>query len=130
MDIEKELYKIGKWALVIVIGGGLAFLVYGEEIWARMPECVFRKVTGLYCPGCGMTRALYYFFRGHFFKSFMYHPVVPYGIIYYLYFMIYNFVNLHLFNGRLRSTHGERGIYIGIAIGIVQWIVKNVLLLI
>ncbi|RYE97478.1 MAG: DUF2752 domain-containing protein, partial [Oxalobacteraceae bacterium] len=23
------------------------------------PPCVFRAVTGCYCPGCGMTRALY-----------------------------------------------------------------------
>lgn len=30
-----------------------------------LPQCLFYKCTGLYCPGCGGTRALYAIMHGH-----------------------------------------------------------------
>jgi hypothetical protein len=30
------------------------------------PICLFHQMTGLNCPGCGMTRALYALLHGHF----------------------------------------------------------------
>ena len=33
------------------------------------PPCVFRKATGIYCPGCGSTRALQALARGDFFLA-------------------------------------------------------------
>ncbi len=38
------------------------------------PPCVFRKATGIYCPGCGSTRALRALFGGDFFAAFRYNP--------------------------------------------------------
>lgn len=32
---------------------------------AFLPPCVFQKFTGLFCPGCGSTRALWYLVHGH-----------------------------------------------------------------
>ena len=40
--------------------------------------CVFRLITGLYCPGCGGTRAVFLLLGGHVAESFYYNPVVPY----------------------------------------------------
>lgn len=45
--------------------------------WFRMP-CLFQMMTGLYCPGCGGTRAVRALLSGHPVLSFLYHPVVPY----------------------------------------------------
>lgn len=45
--------------------------------WFKMP-CLFQQMTGLYCPGCGGTRAVRALLAGHPFLSFLYHPVVPY----------------------------------------------------
>lgn len=39
---------------------------------------MFHLATGLYCPGCGGTRALAALLRGQFLTSFQYHPLVPY----------------------------------------------------
>ncbi len=35
----------------------LYFSVAGKS--KILPACVFKKITGLYCPGCGTTRAIY-----------------------------------------------------------------------
>ena len=40
--------------------------------------CLFHLLTGLYCPGCGGTRAVRLFLKGELIKSFCYHPFVPY----------------------------------------------------
>ena len=40
--------------------------------------CAFRRVTGLYCPGCGGTRALAELSHGHLIGSFLCHPLVIY----------------------------------------------------
>ena len=39
------------------------------------PGCVFHKVTGLHCPGCGMTRAAYAALHGDFGHAFRMNPV-------------------------------------------------------
>lgn len=31
---------------------------------SRFPACVFRSVTGLWCPGCGLTRATHHLLNG------------------------------------------------------------------
>lgn len=65
-----------------VAGGGLvvacaAFLLYqngpGGLPW--LPECTFRRWTGLNCPGCGMTRAAHATLHGRIAEAFRFNPV-------------------------------------------------------
>lgn len=93
----------------------------------RLP-CLFQLVTGLYCPGCGGTRAVMYLLHGDLVNSFIYHPLVPYTA----------FVLLLLSGswlvGKIRKKpecylgHELMFIYIGAGIILVNWIVKNVCL--
>lgn len=39
-------------------------------------ECVFKKTFGIYCPGCGATRALYNLLSFNLLKSFILYPPV------------------------------------------------------
>src|SRR6185503_13011425 len=32
---------------------------------ARYPGCIFHQMTGLWCPGCGLTRGTYELLHGH-----------------------------------------------------------------
>jgi hypothetical protein len=41
------------------------------------PPCLFRLLTGIPCPGCGMTRSLMALWRGDLLTSFRYHPLGP-----------------------------------------------------
>jgi hypothetical protein len=50
---------------MIVVAAGIVFAV--DPMRARfLPTCFFHDLTGLYCPGCGSTRALHQLLHGHF----------------------------------------------------------------
>jgi hypothetical protein len=45
---------------------GLLFLrLFNPVTSGFYPPCLLQKATGLYCPGCGVTRALYHLVHGH-----------------------------------------------------------------
>lgn len=50
-------------------------------------ECYFRTHLGLYCPGCGGTRAFFALLHGHFLQSLKYNPIT-------LLFLVDIFLNL------------------------------------
>jgi hypothetical protein len=43
--------------------------------------CPFRLVTGLPCPGCGLTRSWIYFMHGDLGQSLYFHPLGPISLI-------------------------------------------------
>ncbi|WP_353097319.1 DUF2752 domain-containing protein [Tissierella praeacuta] len=49
---------------------------------------MFNKITGFYCPGCGMIRALHSIFRFNFYQAFRFNSLIlilpPFFVIYYL----------------------------------------------
>lgn len=96
-----DWWPVELWMLIlmgIALIGVLFYWLYamyhfaqpnGEEV-----TCVLRKMSGLYCPGCGATHALVAFMGGHFTESFRLNALVPFVFIT---FMIYVFVNgLHM----------------------------------
>lgn len=120
---------MGKWLLAAAVVAAIFVWVNGDGWLVKYPECVFESLTGLYCPGCGGTRAVIALFRGRFVRSFLFHPAVPYAFFVYIIFMGKMFLLKHFNIGR---EHGGRilvFIYIGIGIVIVQWIVKLTLLI-
>ena len=93
--------------------------------------CLFHLLTGFYCPGCGGTRAIRLLLKGELIKSFCYHPFVPYLALVLLLEAVLFFRAL-IRKGK-RPLAGMEGRYprwvaIGAAIILVNWIVKNVLL--
>ena len=86
--IEDQLYNIGLCLLAVL---PLAVILY-RYLQTRLPiltiPCLLHTFTGYYCPGCGGTRAVYALMHLQFWKSFCYHPLVPYGTAVYLWFMI------------------------------------------
>lgn len=58
--------------------------------------CVLKNVTGLPCPGCGLTRAYLSLFHGDISKAFRYHPLFLLPAIL-LILLIYNKVRINKF---------------------------------
>ena len=53
--------------LAVVVLGILAAVFFFNPATHRFyPACQFHRLTGLNCPGCGMTRALYALLHGNF----------------------------------------------------------------
>ena len=50
--------------------------------WSRQGHpCLFHRITGWYCPGCGGTRAIKYLLKGDIIKSLQYHPLIVYVVL-------------------------------------------------
>ncbi len=54
--------------------GVTAFLGIANMLGFHLWPCLFAKITGLPCPGCGMTRATVALIKGDWAASFAYHP--------------------------------------------------------
>ena len=64
---------------IIVVIGILCVIVIGIDIFSYLNNvydiglfCVFNKTTGLYCSGCGMTRAVLSLVNLDFYQAFRY----------------------------------------------------------
>ncbi|MEQ6900891.1 DUF2752 domain-containing protein [Nocardioides sp. YIM 152588] len=68
-------------AEVLVGGGVLALAVACLASPATIEDgpvlCPFRRLTGLPCPGCGLTRSWVYLVHGWWRESFLAHPFGP-----------------------------------------------------
>ena len=78
--LEDELFLIG-WILLVI--GGLTAGLYFGFFRRYLPEvpCFFLMFFGLYCPGCGGTRAAMALAHGKIFTSLWYHPLVLYAAV-------------------------------------------------
>ncbi len=92
--------------------------------------CMFHAMTGLYCPGCGGTRAVRALLRGDVLMSFQYHPLVPYMAA----VLLLQLGGWLLFratkNPGWLPGHLMRFVYIGIGIILANWIFKNYMLVV
>ena len=92
--------------------------------------CVFHLLTGLYCPGCGGTRAVRYLLKGQLENSVQYHPLILYMAV----IMLAGVVSAGLtrVTGKPKWRLGHEKLLIAIAVGIVlvNWCWKNYMLVV
>lgn len=113
-----NLRKLVILLLMAVVLAGICFSIYsGGSI------CVIRNITGLPCPGCGMTRALIALSKLEFTKAVGLHPLslmmLPFG----------GLLALSPFNRSLRRLIGNKVFWqLLIAIFLVVYIVRMFLM--
>lgn len=127
MSSEQIFYLLGKVILGCVMICAIAVCICGlDVVLDSMPGCAFYQKTGLYCAGCGGTRAVISLLHGKVIQSFFYHPAVLYFVVNYVIFMSYEFVKKHFHLFR-REFPVEFMIYIGVVVLLLQWIIKVIL---
>lgn len=126
---EDIFYQLGKWIFYPAAAALLLFKYFDISILQKMPGCAFYKHLGIFCPGCGGTRAVYYLANGRLLEAFAAHPFVPYAAAVYILFMAVCFYRRHVSKKKYRPIRIERYSYAGVAVLLLQWIVKDVCLL-
>ena len=114
---EEVLYRVGLAAALVAAAGCLLWQWAPKELhdwWHRYSFCVMYRFTGFLCPGCGGTRAFTALLQGHVWESFLYHPLVIYGVVWYVCFMGSH--TLAWVSGWLRRRKGH-----GAVDGVAMW---------
>ena len=85
--MNKRLIRVIK-SYIIILLLFVSYFFINKYTGFGIP-CPFHKVTGLLCPGCGITRCLFSILQLHFTEAFHYNPLVfiylPFIIAYILY---------------------------------------------
>ena len=127
--IIEEWYFVGKCALVLLIAAVILFWWKGDTLISGEKGCIYRDMIGLYCAGCGGTRAFYHLVHGHIIMSFLCNPFVLYMIVVYTVFMVNTFLYIHTDKIGIRKFPILGLIYSGVGVMIVQCVVRNILYL-
>lgn len=125
-------FYIAGWIFMALFAIGAAVIhIKGKTILNYVPPCMFHRVTGYYCPGCGGTRAVFTFFRGDIARAFKLHPFVPYAFILGGWFMLSQTIQ-RLSGNRIKIGMNFRIVYLWTALGIIalNWIIKNMFILV
>lgn len=103
---------------------GIIYLAVVRFLHIGIP-CNFRRLTGLLCPGCGMTRATFSLLRLDFAKAYSYNALsltlMPLAVIYAV-FRAYKYVFYENYKTRL----WEYFLWAGFVMGIVVFtVIRN-----
>lgn len=131
VDKETKGLYIAGWiilgSLIFVLGIGKILSISFTSLAA---PCLIHGYTGLYCPGCGGTRAVISLTKGQILQSLILHPVVPYTAAIFIGYMGSNTIQL-LSKGRFKIGMKYNDIYLWIALLIIliNFIIKNIVYL-
>lgn len=128
---ETALFYTG-WAIVFIACLlWLFYRLFPIPLEKFLLPCIIHTVFGLYCPGCGGTRAVAALFHGDFITSFIYHPLVLYTAVIAGWFLISQSIE-RISKHRIKIGLKYRDSYIWAAliILIINFIIKNMLLII
>ena len=88
--------------------------IFRIRIGGPLLACPLYSLTGIYCPGCGGTRALRLLMQGRILASLVCHPLVLYGAVFFSVFMISHTLEIFT-HGKIQGVTYRR-IYIKIAV--------------
>ena len=128
---ETALFYIG-WSLVFIASVlALIYKLFPLPLSKLLLPCLVNSTLGIYCPGCGGTRAVWALFHGKIVRSFFFHPLVIYTAAAGGWFLISQSIE-RISRHRIKIGMKYRDIYIwaALAIVIINFIIKNLLLIV
>lgn len=122
--LEEELFRIGLIFLAAGIGTGAMYYGWFQRFLPQIP-CFFSEVMGIYCPGCGGTRAVEALLHGRLLQALWYHPLVPYGAFLFGGFMLTQAMKRLGVRGIKGWRYHNWYLYGAVALILVNFLVKN-----
>ncbi len=127
--VSRDLFYIGLLIGMLGMIAGTILMVFRLDLRHILPPCALYSTVGLYCPGCGGTRACYALLEGRVWDSICAHPLVLYLVAGYLVYILSHLLDI-LTRGKIRGCYFcPYYWYIGIGILLVQFAAKDILLL-
>lgn len=76
---RRRLVRIGLLSIPAVLGVGVLLLVANNHpnTYTYFPKCQLHSLTGLHCPGCGMTRSVHALLNGQVSQALAYNVLWP-----------------------------------------------------
>ena len=65
----------------------ITYLYLGNKLNVYI-NCPIKEITGLYCPGCGITRMLQAILQLNFYQAFRYNPLLFISLPFFIFFTI------------------------------------------
>lgn len=123
--MKKRLYKVLRtYSILFIIF--LSYYFLNKYVSFSIP-CVFNELTGLKCPGCGITRCLFHLINLDFREAFYDNPLVfiylPFIIFYFLY-LSYLYVYDKKDNLLIKIPNSFK--YLVLIITIIYGIIRNI----
>ncbi|MDD2283006.1 MAG: DUF2752 domain-containing protein [Eubacteriales bacterium] len=114
-------------AFLIIVSCALVYYYTHDPAVGPYPPCPFYYFTGLYCPGCGSSRALHQLLHGNFLKAIDLNPLMVISIPFILYLLI-STADIRIRGRRiLKRILFKKGFYtMLLSIIIVYWVIRNI----
>ncbi len=127
MNIAKK-YKPSTLTIVLSVAALFIMVFFffvnpAHCVWA--PKCVFKLITGLQCPGCGASRAIYALLHGRLWEAISYNYFLLLALPYLIAVMLVGWVPA--WQKWQRVIQGEKLAWIYIVLCVIWWILRNIL---
>lgn len=124
----KKNKNVIKAVLYLIITFGIVtFFYFYNPVTKAYPSCPFYHFTGLYCPGCGSSRAVYQIVHGNFLYALNLNPLMILSIPFVFYLLMCS-LNIKI-KGRVifKRIVFTKNFYVILVAGIVlYWIIRNI----
>jgi len=127
--LTKSWYQVGMVMTALLIIAAVVFLIWGDKLVNGEPVCMWYRLTGLCCFGCGGTRAFYYLVHGNLVDSFLANPVVLYAVTVVVTFMGNTWLYIHTNKIGIRKFPITVLVISSLAVLLVNCVIRNILLL-
>lgn len=84
---------------ILILGIGIVYIYFFQHLKLKVP-CIFHKLTGFYCPGCGLTRCLNALFHLEFYQAFRFNA------LFFLFLPVFLFYVIVLIYSKLKKQDG------------------------
>ena len=114
--------------IVVAITIVVLYVLFDPSQYGVFPKCYFYHLTGLQCPGCGVSRMLSSIIKLNFTDAFDYHPVL-FTSLPFLAIIFSDILWQYIYHGKYQLRKWENVIMIAIIVCLVAFcIIRNVII--